>query len=280
MGLPARSPRNAASPYLLSRETVGEIIMAAIEIRQFMCRSDNFGVLVHHAASGTTVSIDAPEEAPILAALEAEGWQLTHILTTHHHGDHVEANLALKNRFGCEIIGPVKEEAKIPGIDRTATGGDRLELGGIAVEVIDTPGHTLGEVSYHLPDAQALFAADALFSLGCGRLFEGDAAMMWTSLQRLRALPDDTMLYCGHEYTTTNARFAVDVDPTNTALRNRVDAVERLRIAGKPTLPVSLGQEKHTNPFLRADNPDLMAELGTSDPVAAFALLREKRNGY
>ena len=254
--------------------------MADIDIRQFMCRSDNFGVLVHDASSGVTVSIDAPEEGPIVAVLEAEGWTLTHILTTHHHTDHVAANAALKAAYGCEIIGPVKEKAKIPGIDRTVTGGDRLTLGAIDVEVIDTPGHTIGEVSYFLPDAKALFAADALFSLGCGRLFEGDAAMLWTSLQRLRALPDDTMLYCGHEYTTTNARFAVDVDPGNPALRNRVEEVERLRIAGKPTLPVSLGQEKHTNPFLRADNPDLMAELGTTDPVATFALLREKRNGY
>ena len=254
--------------------------MAAIDIRQFICRSDNFGVLVHEETSGTTLSIDAPEEGPILAALEAEGWTLTHILTTHHHADHVAANEALKARFGCQIIGPVKEKAKIPGIDRTVTGGDRLDLGEITVEVIDTPGHTIGEVSYFLPGAKALFAADALFSLGCGRLFEGDAAMLWESLQRLRALPDDTMLYCGHEYTTTNARFSVDVDPGNPALRNRVEEVERLRIAGKATLPVSLGQEKHTNPFLRADNPDLMAELGTTDPVATFALLREKRNGY
>ena len=254
--------------------------MAAIDIRQFTCRSDNFGVLVHDETSGTTISIDAPGEGPILAALAAEGWTLTHILTTHHHADHVAANEALKAKFGCAILGPVKEKAKIPGIDRTVTGGDRLELGGIPVEVIDTPGHTIGEVSYFLPDAKALFAADALFSLGCGRLFEGDAAMLWESLQRLRALPDDTMLYCGHEYTTTNARFAVDVDPGNPALRNRVEEVERLRIGGKPTLPVSLGQEKHTNPFLRADNPDLMAELGTTDPVATFALLREKRNGY
>ncbi|BDA86130.1 hydroxyacylglutathione hydrolase [Aureimonas sp. SA4125] len=256
--------------------------MAETLIRQFMCRSDNFGVLVHDAASGATLSIDAPEEAPIVAALEAEGWRLTHILTTHHHADHVAANEALKARYGAEILGPEKESAKIPGIDRTVTGGDRLTVGGIAVEVIDTPGHTIGEVSYYLPEARALFAADALFSLGCGRLFEGDAAMMWESLQRLRTLPDDTMLYCGHEYTTTNARFAVDVDPGNTALRNRVEVIERLRIAGKPTLPVSLGEEKDTNPFLRADNADLQAEMkmAGADPVAVFAALREKRNGY
>ncbi|MBC8130457.1 MAG: hydroxyacylglutathione hydrolase [Rhizobiaceae bacterium] len=256
--------------------------MSDIQIRQFACRSDNFGVLVHDPASGTTISIDAPDEAPIVAALKAEGWRLTHILTTHHHGDHVEANLALKTAYGVEIVGPQKERAQIPGIDRAVAGGDAFEMGGIAVEAIDTPGHTLGELSYHLPAAKAVFAGDALFSLGCGRLFEGDAAMMWASLQRLRMLPDDTMLYCGHEYTTTNARFSIDVDPGNTALRNRVEEVERLRIAGRPTLPVLLGTEKHTNPFLRADNPDLMAALGMSgaEPADVFATLREKRNSY
>ena len=227
--------------------------MSPFPIRQFLCRTDNYGVLVHDPASGLTIAVDAPEEAPVRAALEAEGWTLSHILTTHHHADHTDANLALKAAFGAEIVGPAAERDRIPGIDRTVTGGDGFAVGAIRVAVIDTPGHTLGEVSYHLPDARALFAGDALFSLGCGRLLEGDAAMLWASLQRLRDLPDDTDLYCGHEYTATNARFAVDVDPGNPALRNRVEAVERLRIERRPTLPVSLGEEKRTNPFLRAD---------------------------
>ncbi|HEX2017536.1 MAG TPA: hydroxyacylglutathione hydrolase [Aurantimonas sp.] len=256
--------------------------MPSIEIRQFSCRSDNFGVLVHDGDSGVTVSIDAPEEAPILAALEETGWTLTHILTTHHHGDHVAANEALKQRFGAQIIGPQKEREKIPGIDRAVAGGDRFALGGIDVEVIDTPGHTLGEISYYMPGAPALFAADALFSLGCGRLFEGDAPMMWESLKRLRALPDETMLYCGHEYTATNAKCAIDVDPENTMLRERVREVETLRIVGKPTLPVKLGQEKATNPFLRADDPALMQEMGMdgAEPAAVFAAIRKKRDQY
>ncbi|KAB0677040.1 hydroxyacylglutathione hydrolase [Aureimonas leprariae] len=251
-------------------------------VRQFPCRSDNFGVLVHDPASGKTLSIDAPEERPILDALEREGWRLDTILTTHHHADHVEANGALKARFGCEIVGPAKERAKIPGIDRTVSGGDRFRIGEFAIEVIDTPGHTLGHVSYFLPDEKLLFAADTLFSLGCGRLFEGDPATMWASLLRLRELPDDTMLHCGHEYTATNARFAVDVDPGNPALRNRALEVERLRVAREATLPVQLGQEKLTNPFLRADNPELQAEMGMSgaDPVEVFRTLRERRNGY
>lgn len=252
------------------------------EIRQFTCRRDNFGVLVHDSDSGLTLSIDAPEEGPIREALEREGWRLSHILTTHHHDDHVSANEALKARFGAEIIGPADEAARIPGLDRPVRGGDRFALGAIAVEVIDTPGHTAGEISYFLPGEKALFAADALFSLGCGRLFEGDAAQMWESLQRLRALPDDTMLYCGHEYTATNARFALDVDPGNLLLQERVKEVEALRVQHRATLPVELGREKRTNPFLRADDPELQSAFGMAgaDPISVFAALREKRNGY
>lgn len=251
------------------------------DIRQFACRTDNLGVLVHDGEN-TVISIDAPEEAPILAALEHADWRLTHILSTHHHNDHVAANLALKERFGAEIIGPAGERDRIPGIDRAVSGGDRFSLGLLDVAVIDTPGHTRGEISYHMPELPALFAADALFSLGCGRLFEGDAAMMWESLQRLRDLPDETMLYCGHEYTATNARFAIDVDPGNLLLQERVKEVEALRIERAPTVPVALGREKHTNPFLRADNAGLQRAMGMdgADPVAVFAALREKRNGY
>ncbi|WP_019995806.1 hydroxyacylglutathione hydrolase [Aureimonas ureilytica] len=252
------------------------------EIRQFTCRRDNFGVLLHEPDSGLTLSIDAPEEGPILEALEHEGWRLTHILTTHHHDDHVSANEALKARFGAEIIGPAEEAARIPGLDRPVRGGDRFALGAIEVEVIDTPGHTAGGISYFLPGEKLLFAADALFSLGCGRLFEGSPAQMWESLQRLRALPDDTMLYCGHEYTATNARFALDVDPGNLLLQERVKEVETLRVEHRATLPVLLGREKRTNPFLRADDPELQAAFGMAgaDPVAVFAALRQKRNGY
>ena len=256
--------------------------MASFDIRLFFCRSDNFGVLVHEAESGTTITIDAPAEEPILAALDEAGWTLTHVLTTHHHGDHVEANEALKARFHVEVIGPEKEKMKIPGIDRAVSGGQTIDVGGIAVEVIDTPGHTLGHVSYYMPQAQALFAADTLFSLGCGRLFEGDPAMMWESLKRLRELPGETLLYCGHEYTATNAKCALAVDPGNVALRERVGEVEELRREGQPTLPVLLEREKKTNPFLRADDPSLMAAMGMegADPVDVFAAIRRKRDQY
>ncbi|WAJ29873.1 hydroxyacylglutathione hydrolase [Antarcticirhabdus aurantiaca] len=254
----------------------------AIDIRLFPARSDNFGVLVHVPRTGATISIDAPEEAPILAALDAAGWRLTHILTTHHHGDHVEANEALKSRFGAKIVGPAGERDRIPGIDRAVAGGERIEVGGLAFEVIDVPGHTLGHVAYHAPEAKALFAGDALFSLGCGRIFEGTPEMLWASLQRLRALPDDTMLYCGHEYTATNARFASEVDPANLMLHERIREVEGLRTAGRPTIPVELGREKLTNPFLRADDPDLAAAFGMTgaEPAAIFTALRQKRDRF
>jgi hydroxyacylglutathione hydrolase len=253
-----------------------------IEIRQFLCRTDNYGVIVHDGARGVAVSIDAPEEGPILATSQREGWRLTHILTTHHHNDHTSANAALKGRFGLEIIGPRGERDRIPGLDRAVSGGERFDLAGLVVEVIDTPGHTAGGISYHMPDERLLFSNDALFSLGCGRLFEGDAATMWASLQRLRALPDDTTVYCGHEYTATNARFALDVDPGNLLLQERVKEVEAQRVAGQATVPVRLGDEKRTNPFLRADDPSLAEAIGMAgaDPVAVFAALRERRNGY
>ncbi|MCQ8783859.1 hydroxyacylglutathione hydrolase [Mangrovibrevibacter kandeliae] len=256
--------------------------MSSIEIHQFTCRKDNFGVLVHDREHGTTLSIDAPEEAPILSALQEKGWGLDYILTTHHHGDHVEANEALKARFGAEIIGPGREQDRIPGLDRPVVGDEHLILGEVLVETIDTPGHTIGEISYHMPLAQAVFTADALFSLGCGRLFEGTPQMLWDSLKRLRELPDETMLYCGHEYTATNARCALTIDPDNLLLRERATEVEHLRAAGKPTLPVRLGQEKKTNPFLRADDPDIAKAMGMegADPVEVFAAMRKRRDSF
>lgn len=256
--------------------------MAALEIRQFMCRSDNFGVLVHDPDSGSTASIDAPEEAPILEALDETGWRLTHILTTHHHGDHVEANMALKGRFGVEIIGPAAEADRIPGIDRTVGDGDRFDFAGHAVEVIATPGHTAGHVCYHFPDDALLFSADTLFALGCGRVFEGTPAGMWASLQKLRALPDQTIVYCGHEYTLSNARFALTVDPENMSLQTRASDIEALRHAGNPTLPTTIGEEKMTNPFFRPDNPGIRAHLGMEQASDAdvFTEIRARKDRF
>jgi hydroxyacylglutathione hydrolase len=253
--------------------------LPALKIEQFTCRSDNFCVLVHDSQTGLTASVDAPEEAPILAALERTGWTLSHILTTHHHADHVEANLALKDRFGVEIIGP---EGGIPGVDRTVGDGDSFRFGAFDVEVIATPGHTLDHVCYYFPQARTAFTADTLFALGCGRIFEGTAPQMHNSLARLAALPDDTTIYCGHEYTLANARFAVTVDPDNEALLRRAREIEALRAEGKPTLPTTIGLEKRTNPFLRAADPGIRKVLGmqNADDVAVFAEIRRRKDTF
>lgn len=256
--------------------------MAAFELELFPCRTDNFGVLLHDPDSGETAAIDAPEEAAILAALERRGWTLTHILTTHHHGDHIEGNLALKTRFDAQIIGPAEEANRIPGIDMTVPGGGSFTFAGHAVKAIETPGHTAGHVSYHFPEDELLFAGDTLFALGCGRLFEGTPADMWASLTKLAALPDETVVYFGHEYTLSNARFALTVDPDNAALRQRADEIEALRAEGGFTAPTTIGLEKRTNPFLRADDPDIRRHLGLEEADAAevFAEIRRRKDSF
>lgn len=252
----------------------------AVDIELFMCRSDNFGVLVHDAATGEAMLVDAPEERPILEAVERTGWRPMLLLTTHHHQDHVEANLALKKRFGLKIVGPEAEAGKIPGIDETVAEGDAVPFGSQTVKVIATPGHTAGHVSYHLPGSSVVFTADTLFSLGCGRLFEGTPATMFASLKKLAALPLDTTVYCGHEYTLSNARFALTVDPTNPALRERAKAVEALRAEDLPALPTTIGQEMATNPFLRCHDPAIRRNLGMeqASDEAVFAELRKRKD--
>ena len=253
-----------------------------LQIDQFMCRSDNFGVLVHDPKSGETALIDAPEEAAILAAIERTGWKPTHILTTHHHGDHVEANLALKQRFGLTIVGPAAESAKIPGIDRTVADGDTFAFGGETVRVIATPGHTLGHVTYYLPKAGVAFAGDTLFALGCGRLFEAKAPVMYDSLKKLAALPLETKVYCGHEYTLSNARFALSVDPTNSALKERAARIEAQRARGEATLPTTIGDELATNPFLRWHDPVIRRNLGMEGAADAdvFGEIRKRKDVF
>lgn len=252
----------------------------ALRIEQFMCRSDNFGVLLHDPESGETALVDAPEERPILDAVERTGWRPTVILTTHHHADHVEANLTLKQRFGLKIIGPAAEAAKIPGIDDTVSEGDTLTFGGEPVHVIATPGHTAGHISYHLPRSKIAFTGDTLFALGCGRLFEAKPPVMYESLKKLAALPLDTEVYCGHEYTQANARFALTIDPTNSALRERAGDVNKLRAADKPTLPTTIGLELATNPFLRWHDPVIRRNLGMEQASDAevFAEIRKRKD--
>lgn len=256
--------------------------MKPLQIDVFLCRTDNFGVLVHDPETGLTASIDAPEEGPIVAAVERNGWPLTHILTTHHHTDHVEANLALKERYGLEIIGPREEAVAIPGLDRAVGDGDSFEFGAHTVNVIETPGHTAGHVCYHFPDDKLLFAADTLFALGCGRLFERPAADMWHSLQKLAVLPDETAIYFGHDYTLSNARFALSIDPDNQRLKQRAAEIEADQSAGKRTIPTMLWLEKETNPFLRAADPairrNLLMETRSNEDV--FAEIRKRKDNF
>ncbi len=253
-----------------------------VEIEQFMCRTDNFGVLVHDAKSGQTAIVDAPEEAPILAAIKRTGWTPTMILTTHHHTDHVEANLALKERFKLRIVGPEAENAKLPGIDETVKDGSVVRLGEQTIEVIETPGHTAGHICYYLPKSHVAFVADTLFAMGCGRLLERPASVMFHSLIKLVELPAATTLYCGHEYTLSNARFALTVDPSNSALKERAAKVEKLREAGRPTLPTTLTEELSTNPFLRWHDPAIRRNLGmeTASDAEVFAEIRKRKDNF
>lgn len=249
----------------------------------FPARSDNYGYLVHDVASGRTAAIDAPEAKPIRDALARRGWRLTDIFITHHHSDHVEAIPPLKREYGAVVTGPRAEAAKILGLDRLVADGDTLALGQTEFVTIEAPGHTLGHVVYYEPEGRHLFSADALFSLGVGKMFEGSPKPMWEGLARLRELPDDTLIYCGHEYTQSNAAFALSVDPKNAALRIRAGEVERLRAQGMSTIPVSLGLEKAANPFLRADQPALARAMRLpedAEPHVVFAALRRAKDEF
>lgn len=254
--------------------------MSKLEIHQFPCLSDNFGVLIHDAANNVTASIDAPETKAVKAALAETGWKLTHILTTHHHADHTDGNLPLKAETGCTIIGPKGEAQRIPGIDKMVGGGETFNFGSFRVEVFDTPGHTAGHVSYYIPDAKVAFVGDTLFAIGCGRVIEGDMKMMWTSLATLMKLPADTAVYCGHEYTQANARFALTIEPGNAELQKRAKDVDALRAAGKPTLPTTIGLEIATNPFLRPASPEIQERLGMKGRAdwEIFGEVRERKN--
>lgn len=239
--------------------------MATLEIHQFPCLSDNYGVLIHDAENNVTASIDAPEAAAVKKALAEKGWTLTHILTTHYHADHTGGNLELKGETGCTIVGPKNEADRVPGIDVQVGDGDTVSFGAFTAKVFDTPGHTAGHISYWFPDAEVAFAGDTLFALGCGRLFEGDPQTMWNSLSKLKALPPETRVYCGHEYTQSNAEFALTVEPGNHRLVARAEEIAALRAKGEPTLPTTIARELDTNPFLRTDSEEIRSRLDMAD---------------
>ena len=256
--------------------------MAKLEIYQFPTRADNYGVLIHDPGNGATAAIDAPEAEPIFTELDDKGWTLTDILVTHHHGDHTAGIAALKKKTGCKVTGPAREAGLIPGLDVEVKEGDTVSVGGTTGQVIDTPGHTRGHVTYYFPDDTAAFVGDTLFSVGCGKLLEGDAPTMWSSLSKLAALPPETAIYCGHEYTGANCRFALTIEPDNKALQARCVEVADNDAAGRPSLPTNIGLELATNPFLRASSPEIQARLGLEgQPLdIVFAEVRKRKDRF
>jgi hydroxyacylglutathione hydrolase len=248
----------------------------------FRCLKDNYGVLLHDQDSGATAAIDAPEAAQVEAALKETGWRLTDILVTHHHGDHTAGIAELKDRHHCRVVAPQNEAAKIPLVDETVREGDKVSVGKLLANIIETPGHTAGHISYWFHGDKLVFAGDTLFSIGCGRVIEGTPEMMWASLLKLRDLPNDTKIFCGHEYTLANIKFAQTIEPNNRALTARAEEAARQIAAGSPTIPTTIEQEKAANPFLRADLPEVAVSVGLGGRSAAqvFAEVRARKNKF
>ncbi len=250
-----------------------------LEVHQFPCLSDNYGFLLHDPASGETACIDTPDAAAYLREAAAKDWTITQIWNTHWHPDHAGGNQAIKSATGCRVTGPA-EVAKIAPPDRVIAHGDSVSLGAHTAQVIDVSGHTNGHIAYHLPEAGIALVGDAVFALGCGRMFEGQPDQFWASLSRIKALPPKTLLYCAHEYTQSNARFAIHADPDNAVLASYVEEITTKRAASEWTVPTRLDRELATNPFLRADDPVLSARWGGGDAVATFAALRAAKDSF
>ncbi len=252
----------------------------AAQTHLFPCLSDNFGVLLHDPATGATASIDAPDAAAVEAALKQTGWKLTDILVTHHHNDHTAGVAPLKQKYNCRVVGPNSD--KFRAVDETVREGGSVKVGGLTGRVLETPGHTLDHISYVFDADKIAFVGDTLFAVGCGRVIEGTPEQMWNSLLKLRALPADTKFFCGHEYTQANIKFARTIEPDNAALAARSKEVDALRAAGKPTIPATIGAEKETNCFLRADLPALAAAVGLAGhkPAEVFAEIRARKNKF
>ena len=255
---------------------------ASPEIVTVPCLQDNYAFLLHDPASGATAVIDVPDAAPIEAALAARGWRLSDILITHHHWDHVDGVEALRAATGAKVWGAAADAHRLPPLDHALSEGDSVTIGGLKGHVIDVSGHTVGHVAYHFPQAGAVFTADSLMALGCGRLFEGTAPQMWDSLSKLAALPPDTLVCSGHEYTAGNARFALTIEPGNAQLTSRAGRIDAAHAAGQPTVPSRLSEELETNPFLRAAEPGIAERLGMAGaaPAEVFAEVRRRKDAF
>jgi hydroxyacylglutathione hydrolase len=250
---------------------------------QFPCLKDNFGALIHDSGTGRTASIDAPDADAVIAAAKEQGWRVTDLLVTHHHADHTQGIAGVKAAFpDLRVVGPAKEAGKIGGLDVQVSEGDYAEVGRLRARVIETPGHTAGQVNYVFEEDNIAFTGDTLFSLGCGRVLETPLAVMWHSLCKLAMLPGDTQIYCGHEYTEANARFALTIEPGNVDLVARAEAVTALRAQGKPTLPTTIALELATNPFLRAEVASVQKAVGLpgADPAQVFAEIRKRKDNF
>lgn len=253
-----------------------------LDIRQIPVLSDNYVYLLHESETGAAAVVDPAVADPVLAEADRLGWKITHIFNTHHHADHTGGNVKIQKATGCAIVGPRADRDRIPGIQTAVGDGDQYAFGATTAQVFDVPGHTRGHIAFWFATDEALFCGDTLFALGCGRLFEGTPGQMWDSLCKLKALPDSTRVFCAHEYTQANAKFALSVDGAHAALRERVIEIDAVRARGKPTVPSTLGVEKQTNPFLRADDPALAAALGMSgaDAVSVFAEIRSRKDNF
>lgn len=256
--------------------------MTGLDIRLFPCLNDNYGVLIHDATGNLTAAIDAPDEEAVLDALGETGWTLTHILVTHHHADHTQGIPGLKRRFNCHVVGPRSEADKISTLDETVGEGDTWRFGPYEARIFDTPGHTKGHIAYWFPNPGVVFAGDTLFALGCGRVFEGTMAEMWSSLEKLGGLPRETLVYCGHEYSAANAKFALTIETDNPNLHARAAEIDDKRSRGEPTLPTTIGSELDANPFMRADRPEVKAAIGMPDSPSAdvFAEIRRRKDSF
>jgi hydroxyacylglutathione hydrolase len=254
--------------------------VSALEIELVPCLSDNYAYLVRDADSGLCAVVDPSEALPVEKALAAKGWKLTHILNTHHHFDHTGGNIPLKEKFGAEIVGPGKDRARFEGIDTGVDESTNWKFGSRAVRVMEIPAHTSSHIAFVFDDAA--FTGDTMFAMGCGRLFEGTPAMMWSSLSKLMTLPDATRIFCGHEYTQSNGRFALTLEPGNAALVARMKDVDAARAKGAPTIPSTLGLEKQTNPFLRTNSPEIRKTLGmeSASDVDVFGEIRRRKDNF
>lgn len=254
----------------------------SLEILTIPCRTDNYAYLLKDQTSGVVALVDAPEAQPILEVLDAQGWQLDMVLITHHHGDHVEGLAGLLERFDAKVVGAAADAHRLPKLDQTVAEGDDIAVGESHARIIDVSGHTIGHIAYYFPQSAAAFTADSLMALGCGRVFEGTMPQMWTSLSKLAALPPETMIYSGHEYTSSNAKFALTIEPENADLRARVAEISEKRAKSKPTVPSRLSVELATNPFLRAGQGSIKNSLGMegATDAEAFAEIRTRKDNF